>query len=222
MAKRKNARAILISILIIVLSIAVLTVTTLAWFTDTETNKGNLITAGDLDISATWYDLADANDTTNINTYTINKIDYTFATGTDDGTSFADSGAMIAEEDFAPSYVSAKLITVTNNGSIDAVISLSVDVAEQEGDYDLEDELWFDFIQITNGAVTGTYTERDMSTLSTVLSSYNKQQNTLSEGESFTFVLIYGMDTDADNNYQKLSYGVDLTVSATQVGYTAE
>ncbi len=155
----KTKSTIIISFLIIVLSLAVLTATTLAWFTDSETNKGNLIVAGSLEIDAIWYELAEQGDEGTTATYSIK--DYgslTFATDEGDKTSFADSGKLINESNWQPAIANAKLITVTNKGSLDAVIALSAEVTKSG----LEGALWFDFVAVGSDGVTGGFNQCDM------------------------------------------------------------
>ena len=56
-------RTLLVSVLAIALSLTMLAGTTLAWFTDEVTNKGNVITTGNLAIDAYAFDLTDTGST---------------------------------------------------------------------------------------------------------------------------------------------------------------
>ena len=57
MTKRRNKKqALMASILSLVLCVSMLLGTTMAWFTDTATNKGNRIEAGTLDVKLLKHD----------------------------------------------------------------------------------------------------------------------------------------------------------------------
>ena len=61
----------------------------------------------------------------------------------------------------------------------------------------LQDALWFDFVQVS--PQQGQFTKRDMSDLRTLAQS---MVFTLEQNESMRFVLVYGMEEEAGNEYQ--------------------
>ncbi len=217
----KTCRPMLVSIISMVACIAVLIGATFAWFTETQSNKTNRIEAGTLDITAQWYDVQSTDAT-----YTITETGmpsgiaarsytYTFA---DAGTDFASttSGAMIEESNWRSGSVNAKLIEITNHGSLDATIALNA-VAVDGG---LQDALWFDFIPVTEGTTTFTFTAQPIATLASVVSATPVELLAATDGteSKLQFILVYGMLDSAGNTYQNTEYTADITITATQQG----
>ena len=140
----------------IALMLLLLAGATFAWFTDSVTSGGNKIQAGNLSISAT------------VQSVDADKTDFTIE-GVNGGEPFGfayesedlSAGPIISEELWEPGQSNAKLLTVTNDGSLAAKIKLQFNATDKG----LEDALWFDFIQVVNGTVSGTFTERPMSSL---------------------------------------------------------
>ena len=91
--------------------------------------------------------------------------------------------------------------------------------SEVTGD-ELTPALWFDFVQVKGGTAVGSFTKRPMSTLATFAQNLTLPLLTTEDGKSVTFMLIYGMDTTADNTYQGKTFSVNVTILATQ--YNAE
>ena len=206
-------RTLLVSVLAIALSLTMLAGTTLAWFTDEVTNKGNVITTGNLTINAYAYDLTD----TGSDGFTVNGVngDQPFYFATDGQNLNTDSSPIIEESNWEPGKTSAKRLTVRNDGSVAAKIKLHFEVSG-----DLTDALWFDFVQVKGGTAEGKFEKRDMSTLATFAQNLTLPLLTTEDGKSVTFLLIYGMKTTADNTYQGKTFSVNVTILATQ--YNAE
>lgn len=101
---------------------------------------------------------------------------------------------------------------VTNAGSLDTVIKLNFTV---EGT--LTGALWFDFVQIDeSNAVTGTFGEKPMSELVS-LSETQLPLPAAQEGTSrVRFVLVYGMNEEAGNEYQGGTFTADVAILARQ------
>ena len=194
---KHTKRALVLSAVVLILSVTLLTGTTLAWFTDEVTNKGNVITTGNLTIDAYAYDL-NMSDTGSTG-FTVNGVNggqpFYFATDRQDLNT--DSSPIIEESNWEPGMTSAKLLTVSNAGTVAAKIKLHFEVTG-----DLTPALWFDFVRVENGKAV---------TLPLL---------TTEDGKSVTFLLIYGMDTTADNTYQGKIFSVNVTILATQ--YNAE
>ena len=203
---KHTKKSLLASGLSLLVCAALLVGTTFAWFTDSVSNKGNSIQAGSLLINAYAYDLG-----TDGQTCTIPGVNngqaFTFeATAQDLKT---DATPIISEQIWEPGVSSAKLLQVTNNGTLAAKIKLQFITSG-----DLTDALWFDFIQIDEtGAPTGTFTQRPMSTLATFAENLELP---LDAGATVRFVLVYGMNTGAGREYMGDSFTADVTILATQ------
>lgn len=213
---KTTKRALLSSVMAMLICVAMLIGTTFAWFTDKVTSNGNIIQSGKLDISATFQNTA-ADGTVS---YTVpgftrttgGEIKFSSAT-----TDINENNKIIDEQLWEPGAVGAKLITVNNDGNLAAKIMLNFNV----NDGGLQNALWYDFIKVNGSNVVGRFTEREMSTLSAVAGAIElplmpKDQT----GDSVSFILVYGMKEEAGNEYQEKSFSADVTILATQ--YTKE
>lgn len=193
------------------LCVTALVGTTFAWFTDSITNKGNKIQAGTLDIAATVAEL----DAT-ASTYTVEGLNGGKAFGFSEAQNIEESETpIISEENWEPGRTNAKLLTVTNNGSLATQIKLTFDA--QDGG--LADALWYDFIGVNEGAVSGAFTERPMSTLKDM---ENREFPLYEQNDSVQFILVYGMNEEAGNEYQNKSFTADVTILAKQIPYETD
>ena len=194
--------AIAASALSAVLCAGMLAGTTFAWFTDTVSSSGNRIMAGNLDITATVAEqTADGAEVS----YEVGGETYGFGAAAE-----LTGQAIINEEGWQPGDRNAKLLTVSNaEANLAAVIKLDFVIT----DNGLTDALWFDFVRVEEGAVTGTLTERPMDTLETFAADL---EFTLEAGDDISFILFYGMKEDAGNTYQGESFGVDAYILARQ------
>lgn len=209
----KTKRLLAVSALTLILSVAMLTGTTLAWFTDEVTNSGNVITTGNLAINAYAYDLDMSN--TGSTGFTVDGVNggQPFYFATDGQNLNTDSSPIITESNWEPGMTSAKLLTVSNAGTVAAKIKLLFDISG-----DLTPALWFDFVQVKNGDAVGQFEKRDMTDLPALASA---REFPLPEpNDNVTFMLIYGMYETANNDFQNKSFAVDVVVLATQ--YNAE
>ena len=200
--------AIAASALSAVLCAGMLAGTTFAWFTDTVSSSGNRIMAGNLDITATVAEqTADGAEVS----YEVGGETYGFGAATE-----LTGQAIINEEGWQPGDRNAKLLTVSNaEANLAAVIKLDFVIT----DNGLTDALWFDFVRVEEGAVTGTLTERPMDTLETFAADL---EFTLEAGDDISFILFYGMNEEAGNDYQGESFGVDAYILARQATDGAE
>lgn len=191
----------------LVLCIAMLIGTTFAWFTDSITNKGNVIQSGNLDIGATAYGIGTGGVNVTIPGVNDGKA-FTFeATGADLETS---NDPIINDSLWEPGKSNAKLLQVSNKGNLAAKVKLDFDVK----DNGLEGALWFDFVQIKDGKVVGNFEKRPMSQLKKVA---NAVEVKLQANENVQFVLVYGMDEKAENTYQNKTFKANVTINATQL-----
>lgn len=204
---KKTKKSLLFSGLALMMSALLLAGTTFAWFTDSVTNTGNVITSGNLSISAVAYDV----DTTK-KTYTISGVNNDQAFGFEtEGTNLKGENVdpIISEELWEPGISDAKLLTVTNDGTLAADVQVKFDVT----DGGLMNALWFDFIQVDGGTVYGDFTKRPMSDLTAL---GDAKTITLEAKQSVSFILVYGMNEEADNEYQGKTFSADVTIVAKQ------
>jgi predicted ribosomally synthesized peptide with SipW-like signal peptide len=201
--------------------------TTFAWFTDSVSSGKNTITAGNLKIEAYYQDVGAGGLTYNLGSNFTRTTDHTVSFKSDTVDIENGKTQIINEDLWEPGKVGAKLITVKNVGTLTANVKLSF-ALEDTG---LQDALWFDFIQVDNtkttasDRVTGTFTPRAMSTLNDLASQVElpikgtKSKNeTLSTSRSF--ILVYGMNEEAGNEYQNKTFSATVNILATQ--YTDE
>lgn len=213
-------RSILICVLTLILSVSLLAGVTFAWFTDSITNSGNTIQSGELAIDATAYDRVDAAETDGL-TVTIGEGNV--ASGTyyfeEEGASLRNGDPVITEENWQPGDMNAKLFTVSNEGSIDAVVSLDFFVSG-----DLAQYLWYDFIAVNpaDGTILGEFLQRnDLRTLQTLAADREftlSPAADLEDGEvsQVTFLFVYGLPTSATNEAMNKAVNVNVVVSAKQ------
>lgn len=207
----KTKRNIAICGLTLVMCVSLLAGVTFAWFTDSITNSGNTISSGDLKINAYAYDLGEGGES-----YTINETAYSFESDENRQNLKEDNKAVITEENWYPGQSSAKMFTVENVGSLAADVSLDFFVSGG-----LTEALWFDFIQVgADGNVMGQFVERPMETLPALAEALGDVE--LASGESISFVLIYGMEKEAQNEYMNQSFQVNVFISAKQTVEGAE
>lgn len=213
-------RSILICVLTLILSVSLLAGVTFAWFTDSITNSGNTIQSGELAIDATAYDRVDTPETDGL-TVTIDGENV--ASGTyyfeADGASLRNGDPVITEENWQPGDMNAKLFTVSNEGSIDAVVSLDFFVSG-----DLAEAMWYDFIAVNpaDGSLLGEFLQRnDLTTLQTLAADREftlSPAADLEDGEvsQVTFLFVYGLPTSATNEAMNKAVNVNVVVSAKQ------
>lgn len=184
--------------------------TTFAWFTDSVSNGGNKIQAGNLSIEATAYDIGTGGLTVHNSNELINGGEgFTFEqTGQNLKT---ESPPIISETLWEPGKTSAKLLTVRNDGSLAAKVKVGFDT----NDEGLQEALWFDFVQVdSNGNLTGQFEQRPMSGISELGDATELKLNA---NEAVSFVLVYGMYETAGNEYQDKSFSADVNILATQL-----
>ena len=201
----KTKKSLLFSGLALMMSALLLAGTTFAWFTDSVTNKGNVITSGNLSIEAVAYDLSMGNDASQ--SYQIEGINNgeKFFFESNGQNLKEDTTAIISEDLWEPGVSNAKLLTVTNTGSLATNVQVKFDVK----DGGLMNALWFDFINVENGQ----FTKRPMSQLAALGDATTV---TLEAKESVSFILVYGMDEEAGNEYQGKDFSADVKIVATQ------
>ena len=206
-----NKKSLLASGVSLLASAALLAGATFAWFTDSVTNSGNKIQAGKLAINAYAYDLA-ADSTDGFTIEGVNG-DKAFAFEATPQNLKTDTTPIINDTLFEPGRSNAKLLKVENAGTLAAKIRLEFQIM----DGSLTDALWFDFVQVKDGAVVGAFQKRPMSELETIADG---MELPLLANENVQFILVYGMDESAGNAFMEKTFSADVAIVAAQ--YTEE
>lgn len=215
----KNTKTKLISsVTVLLICFAMLIGSTFAWFTDNASTGVNKIQAGNLDIEAYYQNTTLSAVEGQTTTYSLpagsprgNSIIFENTTNPLDGAELIDDNVK-----FEPGYVGAKLVTVKNVGNLAAKIKLQFAVK----DNGLADQIWYDFMQVTKNAnneneVTGNY---DPNRLLTGIANFARgYEKSLSAGNEYKFIFMYGMKETAGNEYQGKSVDLSVTVLAKQM-----
>ena len=219
MTNRKTTkRALLGSVLALVLCFAMLLGSTYAWFTDTTSASVDVIKAGTLDIDL--YVRDDVNGTTWTEP-TANTMLFT-----------------APEADWEPGYRSVEILKVVNNGSLDLQWEARIDTTGVAFTA-LADVIDVYAIPLTvANAESVDFASLDLAnfanykagTLAQYVAGINNhdvdptaEENVLENGEDTAMVLILAMQTTAGNEYQGMSLLADgsaplaITIVATQV-----
>ena len=187
--KKATKRALLTSVMALVMCVVMLVGTTFAWFTDTASTGVNKIVAGNLKV-----DIVDKEGNNHLDT-----LNFTKAAGAPDGEQLLwEPGCRYVTEGFRianKGNLALKWKAVVNKGT----------TAENPGNFDLLDVI--DFYLVTKAA-DGTETETPL----------NEFTGTLQKTAISDVYYIKGvMDENAGNDYQGLTLeGITITVVATQ------
>lgn len=202
--KRTTKRSLIFSVLSLLLCCTMLMGTTYAWFTDSVTSDGNIITSGSLDVEMYW---AEGNE------------DLTSAAWKD-----ASQGAIFNSTLWEPGRIEAKHIKIENVGTLafryqlrivaNGIISKLADVIDV---YYFEGGKQLTRADVATGTYLGTLAEV-MGAQKNISATVN---GTLKADEDTTLTLALKMQESADNEYQNLSIGSDFSIEliATQTAY---
>ncbi len=192
MTNKSTKKALLCSLLSLVVCISLLVGTTFAWFTDSVVSANNIIQSGNLDITMEWKD----------------------ATTTGKQLTYKDAsvGAIFNYDLWEPGYVEAKNIKISNVGSL--ALKYNLHIAENGEVSELADVI---DVYFAEGEIT--LSSREMTelnfvgTLRTVLA--NDPDNMIGDleaGKSDIVTIALKMRETAGNEYQGLSIGSDFSV----------
>ena len=203
--EQTNRKKLVASAVLIVASIALFLGLTFAWFTDSVTSKGNKIQAGTLGITATKADVG-----TGGPSYTVAGLNGGSPIGfSSDIVDIEGTTPIISENLWEPGRSNAKLLTVENGGTLAAKVKLQFDVA----DGGLQDALWFDFV--TSKRQRGYGPVREAS--DELWTPWPDQQEFhLAGGGAISFILVYGMNESAGNEFQGKAFEATVSILATQ------
>ena len=195
--------ALLTSSISILLCVAMLLGTTFAWFTDSATSSGNIIKAGNLDV-------------------TLHYADGTKAVPAVDSTEWKDASteAIFNYENWEPGYVDVKHIKIANVGSL--ALKYQVAIVSNGKVSKLSDviDVYYADPAVRVAERTDLTDSNKIGTLTEVLANMpNTAYGELKEGEFHTITLALKMQESAGNDYKNLSIGSDfkVVVSATQL-----
>lgn len=211
---KATKRALLSSILALILCFAMLVGTTFAWFTDEVSSKGNKIQAGTLEIDML---VRDANGIYN---------------------SVKDSGTPIFNYDkWEPGYVDVANVKVENKGNLALQYGMQIVTDGLVGSIIDEKVMLSDVIDVYYAAEEVILADRAafdtavadkelklVGTLTDVLFGGSMIKDTLLEGESDYATIVLKMKESAGNEYQGLSVGTsfDIKIFATQLAYESD
>lgn len=200
MTKKITKRALLASVMSLILCFAMLLGTTYAWFTDSVTSGGNVIKSGNLDIEMSWAD------------------------GTEDPANVtwedASTGAIFNYDKWEPGYTEVRHIRIANVGTL--ALKYIVDIVPTGEVSELADVIDVYYIDPAV-QVAGREDLNDnnkLGTLTEVLANLaNTGKGNLQAGEEDVITLALKMQETAGNEYMNKSIGsaFAIKVFATQL-----
>ena len=197
-------RALLASVLSVVVCAAMLAGSTFAWFTDSVTSAGNIIKSGNLDVALEWANGTEALDT---------------ATWQD-----ASTGAIFNYDLWEPGYTEVRHVRISNKGNL--ALKYEIRIAANGEVSKLADVIDVYYIkdgkQITSR--TGLTDENKIGTLSQVLANPYAAKGHILAGDNAADVatIALKMQESAGNEYQNLSIGTDFSIQLVATQYTSE
>lgn len=224
--KRSTKRALVLSLLSMLLCVTMLVGTTFAWFTDSVTSSGNIIKSGTLDVSL-WYS----------NTYENDKTDWQDAS----------QGPIFNYEYWEPGFTEVKYVKIANDGTLAFRWKLSIIPNQQvpAGEVNLADVIDVYMIPVTVeptreilkadtykvGNLTSLIEDGDGAAYGIMLPAAGKgsddvtldpaDANITTEG-SVEYCIVLKMQESAGNEYQDLSVGEGFSVQLLAMQYTYE
>lgn len=209
MTNSKNTkRALLASILSVVLCCAMLVGSTFAWFTDSVTSAGNIIKSGTLDVTMEWRDGKDVPTAT-------------------DGWTDASTGAIFNYDLWEPGYTEVRHVKISNVGSLALKYEIRITATGEVSKLaDVIDVYYIkDGKQIANRADL-TDTEK-IGTLADVLANPYAAKGHISgkDGETISSdiaTIALKMQESAGNKYQDMSIGSEFAIQLVATQYTEE
>ena len=223
-SKKTTRRALLSSMLALLLCVSMLVGSTFAWFTDEVTSTGNIIKSGTLDVAMYYGDTA--------------------AGATND----ASKGTIFNYQYWEPGYTQIKYVKIANEGDLAFKYQLNIipNVLPAKGDPNLADVIDVYMIPVTEGmeAVTranyatlgtkaGTLSDlmadADGAAYGIILPAegsadmkLNDEDKDIAVTGSATYCIVLKMQEEAGNEYQDLSVGEGFKVQLNATQYTYE
>ena len=200
---KTTKRALLSSVVALLVCFAMLLGTTYAWFTDSVTSAGNIIKSGTLDVQMHWAE---------------GKTDPANTTWTD-----ASTGAIFNNDKWEPGYVEVRHIKISNVGTLALKYQLHIFA---NGDVsDLADVIDVYFVDPAVQVVDRTALDsiEPVGTLTEVLAGMpGNASGDLKAEEVDTITLALKMRENAGNEYQNKAIGSDFTIQLLATQLTSE
>ena len=204
---KSTKRALLVSVMAMVICFTMLLGTTFAWFTDSEQSRNNIIVSGNLDVAfqystnfTTWNDLSDT-------------------------TKIFDETAL-----WEPGYTEVVYLKVENIGTLDLIYRLGMNIVDETGSTNVNGTTFelSDFIKYAIVPATGAFANRTEAIAAaagatTLKTEYDQSYTQKVTDDAQFFALIVYMPTDVDNNANydkndgaiqpKITLGVKVTAT---------
>jgi len=206
--KKGTKRALLMSVLAMLMCMTMLVGSTFAWFTDEVSSKENVISSGTLNVEMDW---ADGKEDP--------EADATVWTD-------ASTGAIFDYDLWGPGYAEVRHIKIANEGTLALKYQLHIVADGKVSELaDVIDVYYFDPAkQITDR--TQLVDANKIGTLTEVLADLNGKATAtmghLLAGAEETITLAFKMQESADNKYQGISIGSDFSIMLFATQYTYE
>lgn len=188
-------RSIILCALSLALCVALLVGSTFAWFSDSITNSGNTITAGNL--TAQW----------------------SYRTLNDDTAAYEPVSEELAlfssDTVWQPGEPHGYDFKVENTGSVDFEWELTIDLADTAGES--QNNLTDVLVVYVNGAQSEVGFTDGAVVINGTLAATDGETTAGTEESSCEFSLAFAIPEDAGNDYQNSSVSFSLTLSARQV-----
>ena len=201
--KKSTKRAIIVSVMALVLCFSMLIGTTLAWFTDTVESASNIIKTGNLDVEMDW-------------------ADGTKAIPGDDSNDWIDAstGAIFNYDKWEPGYTEVRHIKISNEGTLALKYKVIIEATGEVTDLsDVIDVYYLDpGAQIDDRA--DLTDANKLGTLTQVLDNLgNTGLGNLEAGENHTITIALKMQESATSHYEEKSIGTSFKIKlyATQL-----
>lgn len=200
---KKTKRELTASIVSVVLCLVMLVGLTFAWFTDSVTNKGNIIKSGNLNVAFEWANGTEALDT---------------ATWKD-----ASGDAIFNYDAWEPGYTEVRHVRISNKGNL--ALKYEIKIVPNGEVSKLAEAI--DVYYIEGGQqLTGRTDLTDankIGTLKDILANpYAAKGHILAGGNADVATIALKMQESAGNDYRNLSIGSDFSVQLVATQYTKE
>ena len=201
--KYSTKKALVASLLSLVLCFSMLIGTTFAWFTDSVTSANNIIKSGNLDIEMYWAEGTE---------------DPTNASWTD-----ASTGAIFNYDNWEPGYVEVRHIKIANEGTLALKYKVQIVANGEVSDLaDVIDVYYVDpAIQVADRAALANAPK--LGTLTEVLAGLGESGNgTLEADTADTITIALKMQETAGNEYMNKSIGSNFSIQLLATQLTSE
>ena len=202
---KSTKRALISSVIALLVCFTMLLGTTFAWFTDSVTSAGNIIQSGNLDVAMYWAEGQNA-------VPAADSTDWTDAS----------TGAIFKYENWEPGYAVARHIKIANEGTL--ALKYIVRIVANGTVSDLADVIDVYYLDPAAKAERATLTESNkLGTLTQVLAGMDTSAyGELAAKTEDTITLVLKMQETAGNEYMNKSIGASFSVQLLATQLTAE